>query len=159
MLQGSEGVGAEVTFSPRWWGFIGSTRIFVSSFCGEIFDEDLSGRIAMAAHELLENAAKYSISPDSPITCCFRLEDTRIRVTVWNFPAAEHLASLREELALVNAGDPFEVFVMKMRQSLLTDRSRLGLARIRCLGGARLGMEVTGDRVEMTAMFDRPVAC
>ncbi|MBM3268645.1 MAG: hypothetical protein FJZ01_13450 [Candidatus Sericytochromatia bacterium] len=157
MLQSGDGVGAEVSFSPRWWAFIGSTRIFVRSFCGEIFDQDMSSRIAMAAHELLENAAKYSRSPDSPITCSFRVDDACVRVMVTNHPLPEHIPALAEELASVNAGDAFETYVRKMEESLQSDRSRLGLARIRCLGGARLDLTIEGGQVELTATFDRPV--
>ena len=53
-------LGAQITFSPRWWNLISCTRIFVSSFFGQsIGDADFSDRVAMASHELLENAVKY----------------------------------------------------------------------------------------------------
>ena len=154
MQFGEQGVGASVTFSPRWWAFIGSTRIFVNSFCGQFFDEEFSSRVAMAAHELLENAAKYSRSPESPITCSFVAEQSVVCLTVVNLATPEQLAVRKAQFESVMAGDPLETYVAKMQQSFLSDQSQLGLARVRCLGGARLSLSVSDGAVKVEAVFD-----
>lgn len=147
-------IGASITFSPQWWHLISSTRIFMASFCGQSFgDAELSDRIAMTAHELLENAVKYSATPDSPVNCTMRIEPGRVLVTVENHADPAHLAVLHEEFELINQGDPMEMYINKMQASLESDKSQLGLARIRCEGEAELKLWTEKDSVLVQAIF------
>lgn len=157
MILNETRLGAEVVFSPRWWTFISSTRIFVASFFGHSYgDEDFSDRVAMAAHELLENAAKYSSSMDASIRCSFSVQDHFVRVEVQNHAHHEHLPILQEDFLEVTQGDPLEVYIQRMQRSVTSEKSQLGLARIRYEGAATLGLAVENDTVIMEALFALP---
>lgn len=151
------GHGLTITFSPRWWSFISSTRIFVESFCGHSFGHPhFSGKVAIAAHELLENAVKYSLHPDSPVTCAVSVEDGSVRLRVENVADAAHVQVLRDEIESLMRGDPMDVYVERMHRSLSSDKSQLGLARVRCETGADLRLVVSGNKVTIDALFSAP---
>ncbi|MBC7542317.1 MAG: hypothetical protein H7338_06265 [Candidatus Sericytochromatia bacterium] len=155
MQQVVEQLGASITLSPRWWNLIASTRIFVQSFCSCSFsDEGLSDRVAMTAHELLENAVKYSDTPDRPVTCALLLGDGTVGIRVSNHADPTHADVLRAQFAEVMDGDPLEVYLAKMQASLGSDSSQLGLARIRYEGEARLALLFDQDVVTVEAIFD-----
>ncbi|HEY9857679.1 MAG TPA: hypothetical protein V6D05_18175 [Stenomitos sp.] len=150
-------IGASITFSPQWWHLISSTRIFMASFCGQSFgDSDLSDRIAMCAHELLENAVKYSVTQDSPVNCTMHIQHDRVLVTVENHADPSHLDVLREEFDVVCQGDPMEMYINKMSASLESDKSQLGLARIRAEGEAELKLSTENGIVSVQAIFHLP---
>ncbi|HEY9899674.1 MAG TPA: hypothetical protein V6D00_10880 [Pantanalinema sp.] len=150
-------IGASITFSPRWWNMISSTRIFMASFCGHSFgDEDLSDKIAMSAHELLENAVKYSVSPDAPVNCTMRVQEDRVIVSVQNEADSAHSRVLQEEFAIVLKGDPMEMYIAKMQDSLMSEKNQLGLARIRAEGDAELRLITNGNSVIIEASFRLP---
>lgn len=150
-------IGASITFSPRWWNMISSTRIFMASFCGHSFgDEDLSDKIAMSAHELLENAVKYSVSPDAPVNCTMRVQEDRVVVSVQNEADPAHFDVLQAEFAVIIQGDPMEMYIAKMQDSLMSDKSQLGLARIRAEGEAELNLITNHNSVIIEASFKLP---
>lgn len=150
-------IGASITFSPRWWSMISSTRIFMASFCGHSFgDEDLSDKIAMSAHELLENAVKYSVSPDAPVNCTMRVQEDRVIVSVQNEADPAHFVELETQFAFVVQGDPMEMYIAKMQDSLTSDKSQLGLARIRAEADAELRLITNQRTVTIEASFRLP---
>jgi hypothetical protein len=150
-------LGLEIAFSPRWWTFISSTRIFVESFCGHSIGKGaFSDKVALATHELLENAAKYSIGPEAVVRCTVSLEGRQVRVRVQNQAHPAHLPILVEELASIQDGDPLEVYVHKMQRSVTQAQSQLGLSRIRYESGAQLHLEVRDDWVTLEACFFVP---
>jgi hypothetical protein len=155
MPQAVEQLGASITLSPRWWNLIASTRIFVQSFCSCSFgDEGLSDRVAMTAHELLENAVKYSATPDTPVTCDLLLGDHSVAVRVANHADPRHLPVLESEFAQINDGDALTVYLNKMQAGLGGDQSQLGLARIRYEGEAQLALTVDQGQVTVLAQFE-----
>jgi hypothetical protein len=155
MQQTIEQLGASITLSPRWWNLIASTRIFVASFCSCSFsDEGLADRVAMTAHELLENAVKYSETPDRPVTCALLLGEGTVGIRVSNHADKTHAETLTGQFAEVMDGDPLEVYLAKMQASLGSDHSQLGLARIRYEGEARLALTIDHDLVTVEAIFD-----
>jgi hypothetical protein len=150
-------LGLEIAFSPRWWSFISSTRIFVESFCGHSIGEGtFSDRVALATHELLENAVKYSLSPDSAVRCVVALTDEKVRVQVQNTADPDHIPVLEAEMATTQDGDPLEVYIQKMQRSVTQDQSQLGLARIRYESGAKLSLHIEGQLVTIEALFIVP---
>lgn len=150
-------LGAHISFSPRWWNMIASTRIFVASFCSCTFGDDaLSDRVSMATHELLENAVKYSSSLEAPIECQIAFDDQTISVAVTNRAQPGGLSDLQAEFARIKEGDPLTVYLTKMQESLGSDKSQLGLARIQYEGEADLRLTIDHDRVTMLALFDIP---
>lgn len=155
MQQAVGQLGASITLSPRWWNLIASTRIFVQSFCSCSFgDEGLSDRVAMTAHELLENAVKYSNSPDSPVTCDLLLGEGTVGIRVANQADPAHKDVLESEFAEIMDGDALTVYLNKMQASLGSDHSQLGLARIRYEGEAHLSLNVDKGQVTVEATFD-----
>lgn len=146
--------GMEITFMPRWWTLIASTRIFVASFCGHAVGKGPFGdMIALAAHELMENAAKYSLTPDSAVRCTVRLSDEQVRVTVQNMAGPRHIPVLRAEMANVLVGDPLDVYIQKMQRSVTQEGSQLGLARIRFETGGALALTIDEELVTVEATF------
>lgn len=147
----------DVAFSSKWWSFISSTRVFVSSFCGHsIGDAEVSDKVAMTTHELLENAVKYSAGHGLPVSCQVGVEDDRLWVRVRNQADAEHIQNLQKTYREVSEGDPLDVYIDRMQRSVTSDKSELGLARIRYEGDARLLLNVEGAMVTMEATFALP---
>ena len=157
MISVPSGFRAQVTFNRGWWGLISSTRIFVESFCSHTAAQgDLSERVSMVCHELLQNAWLHAATPDSLITCSVSLEDRAVRITVENPATPDEVESLQEEIAAISRGDAFEVYVQKMKQSLSpTNPGRLGLARIRYEGRAALALETAPGKVIVEAKLER----
>lgn len=147
----------DIAFSSQWWSFISSTRIFVSSFCGHsIGDPDFSDRVAMATHELLENAVKYSAAHCLPVKCQVGLDEGHMWVRVQNEAEPAHIESLRRVFTEVSDGNPIDVYIQKMQASVMSDKSELGLARVRYEAGADLRMDYDGKVVTLEALFGIP---
>lgn len=151
--------GAEITFSPKWWSYVSSTRIMVSSFCNvALANEDIADKIAMTAQELLENAVKYSANPEENVALRFSIHDEqRISLEVSNHASPESIAMLQEQHAEVSEGDPLMAYLQKMQRIAMdpgSDASQLGLARIRYETGSELHLKVEGTRVTMRVEFN-----
>jgi len=108
----------------------------------------------MTAHELLENAVKYSISQDTPVTCALLMGDGTVGLRVSNWAEPAHKDVLKAQFAEVMDGDPLEVYLAKMQASLGSDHSQLGLARIRYEGEARMALIMDEATVTVEAIFD-----
>ena len=147
----------DVAFSSKWWSFVSSTRVFVSSFCGHsVGDAEFSDKVAMTTHELLENAVKYSASQGQPILCQVGIDDDHMWVRVKNEANPDHIQNLHETYREVTEGDPLDVYVDRMQRSVTSEKSELGLARIRYEGEAQLRLTVDGGLVTMEATFTLP---
>lgn len=151
--------GAEISFSPKWWSYVSSTRIMVSSFCSvELAKEGIADKIAMAAQELLENAVKYSSDEQHNVSLRFTIHDgQRISLEVSNYASPAHIEVLRAQHAEVNAGDPLLAYLQKVQRIAMdpsTDVSQLGLARIRYDTGNDLQLHIEGQKVTMRVEFD-----
>jgi hypothetical protein len=127
-----------------------------------LIDAALAGQVALAAHELIENAIKYS-HPNAPK---IRLEVVEragaIAVTVENEARREDIASLLTEItAVCESKDPLAYYRNKIDQAISrTDgRSCLGLARIRFESQMHIKWSISGRRVRITAIrkFDEAI--
>lgn len=113
-------------------------------------DETDAARIAMAAHELLENAIKFSIDGTARI----RVEvsdSSEVTILTRNRASAgdrEELAVLAAELA--SAVDPMAFYVSLMGRAP-TKRGGLGLGRIAAEGDMAIGFVFHDDVVEVHA--------
>ncbi len=109
-----------------------------------------AARFAMATHELLENAIKFSIDG----TARLRIEVTEtgeVRIQTRNRATAVHredLATLAAELAA--AADPMTFYVGLMARAP-TSRGGLGLGRIAAEGDMAIGFVFHDDVVEVHA--------
>lgn len=149
----------EIAFGPAWWSVIGTTRHFVEGVCRTAFGPDTDGmRVALAAHELLENAVKYGPGPDAPVRCALSVEPSEIRLAVSNQARPDQVQRLAAHLEAVMDGDPEAMYMRLMEESLERETSGLGLARIRCEAGAGLELAVDGPELTLTARFFRTPA-
>ena len=129
-------------------------RRFVSEFYQNVLrDPDLAARLALATHELVENAVKYSTDGDS--TLRVELDRTKgiVTVTTRNRSDPRHIDRLRARFAEMSAAkDDFSFYQTLLRRSVSeTGGSGIGLARIRCEADMDLILDVGGDQVGICA--------
>jgi hypothetical protein len=132
----------ELNFRPNV-ELVSIVRRFVSDFYSKLLkDEDTISRVALATHELLENAVKYSCDRESRIRVDFEPDGMVIRT--WNHAKEEMLASLESAFASMHAEpDAFTHYKnLMIRNAKRTDGSGLGLARIRAEAEMSLSLEV-----------------
>jgi len=143
--------GGRMNFSMEFFPSIKAisvTRRFVTDLAIEcLHDADLAARVALVAHELLENSLKYSVDGAASLTIDVSpADDTNMRsvsVGVWCRGQASHTDTLRRALdEIAAAEDPSAYYLSAMRRSAKrASGSGLGLARIRAEGE----MDLTGD--------------
>ena len=141
-------------FSPRWT-YIGCVRRFVAGFFMiGLADDARAEQISMAASELLENAVKYASEEEASLQISITSAHGEIDVCVTNVSDADQVNILRREFALVTAGDASALYLRRMEEAAKGQgTSRLGLVRIRHETGARLRLQVAGNRVSVHAVF------
>ena len=128
----------------------------VRRFTGEFYrralvNQELSSRLALATHELLENAVAYATDPETAIR--IEIEDELLTVKTWNRATPERIAGLRTLLdTITNAEDPKQFYQELLEASLAhTDTSGLGLARVRSEADMSITYEIDNDRVAIRA--------
>ena len=118
-------------------------------------DEDAIFRVAMTAHELLENAAKYASDGKARLEVAInpRGEDAIVRVAVTNNSTPEHIGQLGVCYAEMNAKpDAMAHYFTLMRLNAKAGAlSRLGLARVRAEGEMEIEVDVEGQIVKVVA--------
>src|SRR6266571_6115034 len=144
----------ELRFGPRWT-YISSVRKFVANFFMiGLADKERAECISMAASELLENAVKYASEDEGYLKITIAKGDHEVDVCVKNKAEPHHINTLRRELALIQAGQPEQVYLKKMEDAAMTEGlSRLGLIRILYEAGARLHLDVNESEVSIHAIF------
>jgi hypothetical protein len=144
-----------VTFHPNA-GLLTQTRAFVTSFCATFIDDpDTVFCVAMAVHELLENAIKYSLDGASQVQIELRSDRGRsgIAIRTDNRATSDAIGAVRDMIRRIHeADDPFDFYCRLVSASAgRDDHSGLGLARIRAEAGLELDSDVTGDQVSIFA--------
>jgi hypothetical protein len=142
-----------LTVSPS---MVSPTRRIIEAKLGPVLeDEDAIFRVAMTAHELLENAAKYASDGKArlELTVSPRDEGAIVRVVVTNNSTREHITELGACYAEMNAAkDAMAHYFSLMRMNAKAGAvSRLGLARVRAEGEMEIEVDVEGDRVKIVA--------
>lgn len=143
----------ELTFRPNV-ELISDVRRFVASFYEKILgDPDATSRIALATHELLENAAKYSTDGEATIRIEVTATCAAIRIRLWNRTRKEHISILHERFEeMLQLSDPFVYYQCLLeRTAKLKEGSGLGLARLRAEADMQLSCEIEDDRVCIVA--------
>ncbi|MBK8264393.1 MAG: hypothetical protein IPK80_24005 [Nannocystis sp.] len=135
---------------------ISIVRRFVLAFYGRVLgDNETSGLLALATHELLENAVKYGINDEASLAVEVRgaAPTLEIVVTLRNQARAEHAAAAMAMIeALRGCEDPFSFYQALMIEAAGRQQgSGLGLARIRVETGMTLEMKIEGATVEISA--------
>jgi hypothetical protein len=130
-------------------------RIIEAKLGPALDDEDAIFRVAMTAHELLENAAKYASDGKARLEVSVkpRGEDAVVRVVVTNNATREHIDQLGACYAEMNANrDAMAHYFSLMRLNAKAGAvSRLGLARVRAEGEMEIEVDVQGDTVKVVA--------
>jgi hypothetical protein len=134
-------------------------RRFVKSLYEQILhDRVASGQLALATHELLENAIKYTIDAETTLwVSLLPLEDTVSDATVMirtrNRATPENIVTAQRIIATVrDAEDPYRFYQELILESAeVPDVSGLGLARIRAETPMTIDFQVHGDEIEIVA--------
>ena len=142
-----------LTVSPS---MVSPTRRIIEAKLGPVLeDEDAIFRVAMTAHELLENAAKYASDGKARLELSVtpRDEGAIVRVVVTNNSTTEHIKELGACYAEMNAAkDAMAHYFSLMRMNAKSGAlSRLGLARVRAEGEMDIEVDVEGERVKVVA--------
>ncbi len=127
----------EMSFAPSM-ELVSVVRRFVGALYERLLiDSEVAHRVALAAHELLENAVKYSIDGETSI----RMEVTRIGpipecvIRTRNRTSPDNVSTLRTRLEdLKTSGDADAHYMALLRESTMPQnanrRGGLGLGRI-----------------------------
>jgi hypothetical protein len=130
-------------------------RIIEAKLGPALDDEDAIFRVAMTAHELLENAAKYASDGKARLEVSIqpRGDDAIVRVVVTNNAAREHIDQLGTCYAEMNANrDAMAHYFSLMRMNAKAGAlSRLGLARVRAEGEMDIEIDIQGETVKVVA--------
>jgi anti-sigma regulatory factor (Ser/Thr protein kinase) len=134
-------------------------RRFVEQFSEKIIgDEDAAARIAMTAHELLENAAKYSTDGVARLTIHVehRADRDDVQVILINHGRAEAIQELKaifDEMSKFTSSFSFYQSLMT-RTGKRRAGSGLGLGRIMVEGEMRLSLELRNEEVVIRAQTE-----
>src|SRR3954453_6875887 len=141
-------------FGPRWT-YISCVRKFVASFFMiGLADKERAEQISLAASELLENAVKYASEDEGYLRIAISKNLNEVDVCVKNKAETQNINILRRELALIQAGNPENVYLKKMEEAALTEgQRRLGLIRILYEANAKLKLDVNDGEVAIHAIF------
>ncbi|MDX2092974.1 MAG: ATP-binding protein [Kofleriaceae bacterium] len=146
----------ELNFRPNVQ-LVSVVRRFVSEFYQRtLSDPDGTSRVALATHELLENAVKYSKDGETTI----RIEVTsggeprEISILLRNRAEEAHVAKIREIVEGVASAPDALAYYQKLivSKARVKEGSGLGLARICAEGEMKVALRVhDGDVVELEA--------
>jgi hypothetical protein len=132
------------------------TSRYVRDFYGNVLaDPDACARVMLAAHEMLENAAKYSTDGQGclEVEVVERAGQCFVQIRTRNRAAPESLTELRrffdESGRVADATALYDQMIARTAQR--TEGSGLGLARIRAEGEMTLDYSIAGDEVTLVA--------
>jgi plastocyanin/anti-sigma regulatory factor (Ser/Thr protein kinase) len=134
---------------------VSAVRRFVEEVAKRLgADANLSARMALTAHELLENVAKYGEARRGVL----RLEaipehgPRKLVMTVANQASPAHVDRLKQAFNGMNTGDdPLSYYFTLMRSDVAAGESGLGLARIRAEGEMVLSLSIVQNEVSLLA--------
>lgn len=130
-------------------------RLLESKLAPVLDDDDAVFRVAMAAHELLENAAKYAKDGKArlEVQVSPRDDDALVSVAVTNNAVQEHIDNLTACFAEMKAeSDAMAHYFALMRRNAKNGSiSRLGLARVRAEGEMEIAVDIDGETVKVVA--------
>ena len=144
----------ELVFRPSV-ELVSIVRRFVADSFGELLEDDeATSRLALATHELLENAVKYCVNGEARLSVELRGDGASRRVIVTTGNAASEpnrRAAERCLDALAGAADPFQYYQALLRRSRNAEGSGLGLARVRAEADMTMTHHAEGDHISIRA--------
>jgi hypothetical protein len=141
--------------NPR---LVSVVRRFIEEALEKVIDEDqdLVGRLSMAAHELVENGVKYALC--DPTIMRIGLEQgpggVRARIAITNQASVENVDRLRAfvaDIARTEPGELPQLYETYLRRREPYGGSGVGLVRIRAEAQMSVDCEVTGSMVTIIA--------
>jgi anti-sigma regulatory factor (Ser/Thr protein kinase) len=151
----------ELSFSPNE-SLIATVRKFVGDFYVKVLgDENVTSRLVVASHELLENVVRYSADGESRIKVSVQSENShfRIRIVTHNRGTPADVEAIRGLLAKF---DPRANRKIVYRDLILGSAEReegsgLGLGRVYAESEMDLSCKIELDTIELTAegLFSR----
>ncbi|MGE0788277.1 MAG: hypothetical protein AB7S26_21570 [Sandaracinaceae bacterium] len=139
------------------WDSIDPLRHYTLLHATQHFGKDTGARVALVAHELLENAVKYGMpGVDIQLEVRFPTSGHGFEVRVSNEAVASRGELLRRELERLMSMEAAPAYIDAIRRTrrLVTGSCGIGLARIRSEVGVELSVENEGARLTVVASTD-----
>ncbi len=149
----------ELKFRPNVQ-LVSVVRRFVSEFYQRtLSDPDGTSRVALATHELLENAVKYSKDGEATIRIEVKTDVSPRSVSIMlrNRAEQQHISAIKEVVDGISAHADAFTFYQELIASKARNKegSSLGLARICAEGEMKVTLDVVeGDLVVLEATTD-----
>jgi anti-sigma regulatory factor (Ser/Thr protein kinase) len=145
----------ELGFSPNI-DLVSIVRTFVTEFYNRVLnDTELSSRVAVASHELLENAVKYSTDGDTRmrIEVAYDADRAVVQLEMKNRASRENVENLTRLFGELANMKPDAFYLALMERSLGSKHgSCLGIGRVAAEADMTLKLDVTGDWVCVRAL-------
>jgi anti-sigma regulatory factor (Ser/Thr protein kinase) len=115
------------------WVFIDEIRRFVESFCAcASLGPDREAQIALAVHELMQNAVPHARGADVELDLEVDAQAGKVTARVTNDCPEEEFRALRERVeAMYREKDALRDYLRTMKEQPSSARGGLGLARVR----------------------------
>jgi hypothetical protein len=141
----------EISFSPNV-SLVSTVRRFVTDFYARVLaDDEATSRVAMATHELLENAVRYSADGLSTVRVSVHRASGGAIVTIdtRNRAAAENVGVVVKAIEKLHAaGDPVAYYQLLIRETAQRkEGSGLGLGRVCAEADMTLSVEIEEGNV------------
>jgi hypothetical protein len=151
----------ELSFAP-------SVRLvpIVRRFVGEFYvtvltDPEITSKMTVAAHELLENAVTYSADGHTMIRVSVSGDGDSVQVSIdtRNRTTPTHLAKLSEQVDELSAAPDANAYYLELlrRTAKKSVGSGLGLGRVCAESEMRVSCERDGELVHVSARAEFPV--
>lgn len=141
----------QVSFRPNT-KMVSTVRRFTEEFYSRTLeDHEVSEKVALATHELLENAVTYAIDGETGVRV--EVVDDVLTVTTWNRTSPEHLANLTARIDAMNSSPDADEYYQRMlnETAYRPEGSGLGLARIVAEAEMAISYEITNNQVFIKA--------
>jgi anti-sigma regulatory factor (Ser/Thr protein kinase) len=132
---------------------VSTVRRFTGDFYRRVLvDQELAGRLALATHEMLENAVTYAHDDETSIR--IEVDGELLSIRTWNRAAPDRIAAIRNNIdRTMAAPDPDAYYQQQMLLAAKrSDGSGLGLARVRNEAEMSLSYEIDNDKVCIRAV-------
>ncbi len=152
-LLGSPKPFIELSFAPNL-KLVPKVREFATFFYQEVLaDADGLSSLAVATHELLENAVRHSTDGITKLRIEFDPDTQKIAIRTFNRPSPDNLRILKKNIDEARAARDVQSHYQKLlRKSVtLTEGSGLGLIRIIAEGGFAVSAQTDGSCVWVIA--------
>ncbi len=133
------------------WELIDSVRTFAERFCEMArLSPDRASQLALAVHELMQNAIQHGAGGDVELALCLDPDD-QLSIAARNRCTREEYCDIAQRLDRLGREENTLAAYMKLVRETLDRPGGIGLARIRCEAQLELGARFDGAHVEVLA--------